>query len=282
MRIDRITEDAKAVRPRRASIDFFCSCKKVLTIIRGETDMQHFSRVITSAFASTLIFAAAHAADVSTGVELNSSYIYHGITYNDGAVIQPWLDVSKNGFGINVWANFDLDDYDGYYVKNVFSEVDFSLYYCSSVAEFDICATYAEYLYPNIDDGRGGALEGDREVLFSFDRALFAGLRTQAKFHINVDGRVEVYGQLLLVYDYKITDKVSAAVSAKGAWVGDDMTITGEEGLHDYDVSFSMTWALNENMSLGANVHSIGSLDEDVLPDQDVDLYGGVSLTATL
>ena len=246
--------------------------------------MAQYTKFLTVVAAgSVLIVTSAHAADVSTGVEVNSSYVYHGITYNDGAVIQPWLDVSKNGFGVNVWANFDLDDYGGTLNKNEFSEVDLSVYYCSSLSGFDWCATYAEYLYPNVDNADGtGALGGDREVIFSVDRKLFAGLRTQAKLQYNVDGINDLYARLLLAYDHQINEALSATVSASGAYAGDDMTLTGEGGLHDYDISFSLSWAVSEDISLGANIHSVGSLDEDVLPDQDTDIYGGLSLTATL
>lgn len=245
--------------------------------------MAQYTKFLTVVVGSALIGTSVHAADVSTGVDVNSSYVYHGITYNDGAVLQPWLDVSKNGFGVNVWINFDLGDYGGSLEKNEFSEVDISFYYCSSLAGFDWCATYAEYLYPHVSNAEGtGALRGDREVLFSVDRHLFAGFRMQAKLHYDVDEYNDYYAQLLLAYDHKVNESLSATVSAGGACAGDDMTLTGEGGLHDYDISFSLSWAVREDISLGANIHSVGSLDEDVLPDQDTDIYGGVSLTVTL
>lgn len=245
--------------------------------------MTHYTKLLTAVAGSTLIVTSAQAANVSTGVDIKSSKVYHGITYNDGVVIQPWVDVNKNGFGVNVWASFDIDDYDGYLEKNKFSEVDLSVYYCSSLVGFAWCATYAEYLFPHVANAEGSdAQDGVREVLFSIDRNLFAGLRSQAKFHYDVDGINDLYARLLLAYDYKINEALSATVSASGAYAGDDMALTGEGGLHDYDISFSVNWTLNENISIGANIHSVGSLDEDVLPDQDTDIYGGLFLTATL
>ena len=270
-------------QPSNLIITLIFHLNKRCNLIKGNWDMTSFIKCLAAVFASTLITTSAHAVEVSTGIDINSSYSYHGITYNDGAVIQPWLDVSKNGFGVNVWGNFDLDDYGGSLEKNEFSEVDLSVYYCSSMAEFDWCVTYAEYLYPHVANAEGdGALRGDREVVFSLDRDLFAGFRIQTKFHYNVDEINDLYARLLLTYDHKINKVLNATVSASGAYAGDDMTLTGEGGLHDYDISFSMTWAFRENMSIGANIHSIGSLDEDVLPDQDIDFYGGLSFTASL
>uniref|UniRef100_UPI0040565732 TorF family putative porin n=1 Tax=Candidatus Electrothrix sp. TaxID=2170559 RepID=UPI0040565732 len=247
--------------------------------------MTNFIKFLTAVFASNLLAISAHAADaeVSTSVDLNSAYCYHGITYNDGVVIQPGLDISKNGFGINVWTNFDLGDYDGTLAKNEFSEVDLSAYYCSSVAGFDWCLTYAEYLFPHVANAEGnGALEGTREVIFALDRDLFAGFRAQTKLQYDVDEINDLYARLLLAYDHKINEVLSATVTASGAYAGDDVALTGKGGLHDYDISFSMTWKFSEDISLGGNVHSIGSLDEDVLPDQEVNFYGGFSLTASL
>ena len=55
----------------------------------------------------------AMAADASFGADINSAYVWRGITFNDGAVIQPSLDVTTGGFGFNVWGNIDIDDDNG-------------------------------------------------------------------------------------------------------------------------------------------------------------------------
>ncbi|HMA84159.1 MAG TPA: hypothetical protein VKN73_00520, partial [Desulfosalsimonadaceae bacterium] len=47
-----------------------------------------------------------------------SAYVWRGITFNDGLVVQPYVDVAAgNGFAINVWGNYDIDDYDNTLLK---------------------------------------------------------------------------------------------------------------------------------------------------------------------
>jgi hypothetical protein len=40
----------------------------------------------------------------------------------------------------------------------------------------------------------------------------------------------------------------------------------------------SASYAATEALSIGATLGYVDSLDEDVLPDQDVDFYGGINL----
>ena len=104
-----------------------------------------------SIFALLILFAAAPAwaADVTAGLDLNSAYVWRGITFNDGLVAQPSVDVAYKGFGFNVWGNFDLDDYKGTIANpNNFSEVDLTLSYGMTVQKLDIGVGLIEYLFP--------------------------------------------------------------------------------------------------------------------------------------
>ena len=48
------------------------------------------------------------------GVDVNSAYVWRGVTRNDGPAVQPWVDLEvAEGFRVHVWGNLDLDDYDG-------------------------------------------------------------------------------------------------------------------------------------------------------------------------
>ena len=64
------------------------------------------------------------AASATAAVDINSAYVWRGITFNDGLVIQPSIDVAAdNGLGINVWGNYDIDDYDNTLDDKEFSEI---------------------------------------------------------------------------------------------------------------------------------------------------------------
>ena len=60
-------------------------------------------------FCIGLASTPAMAADATAAVDMASAYVWRGQTFNDGAVIQPSLDVAaENGLGINVWANYEV------------------------------------------------------------------------------------------------------------------------------------------------------------------------------
>ena len=103
----------------------------------------------------------ASAADATAGADVVSAYVWRGITFNDGLVVQPYVDVAAgNGFAINVWGNYDIDDYDNTLDENEFSEVDLTLSYALPIEPVDITIGHIEYLFPT-----GGS--GTSEVFLS-------------------------------------------------------------------------------------------------------------------
>ena len=71
-------------------------------------------KMITLATALILLFGMAAtpvlAADATAAIDVNSAYVWRGLTFNDGVVIQPSIDVAaKNGLGINVWDNYNIN-----------------------------------------------------------------------------------------------------------------------------------------------------------------------------
>ena len=85
-----------------------------------------FINIVTIAFISLFLYTQftteALAAEANISVDVPSGYVWRGMTFNEGAVIQPSVDAcTAFGFGVNVWGNFDLDDYDGAYEKCEFS-----------------------------------------------------------------------------------------------------------------------------------------------------------------
>ena len=50
---------------------------------------------------------------VSMSADLASAYVFRGSTFNDGAVLQPGIEIGGLPVTVGLWANFDLADYDG-------------------------------------------------------------------------------------------------------------------------------------------------------------------------
>jgi len=139
--------------------------------------MKRNNALILMVLAGMLVASGtAFAADATTAVDINSAYVWRGMTFNDGLVVQPSVNVVSGGFGLNVWGNLDVDDYDDTLKSGEFSEVDLTLSYTHQAGPVAITAGYIEYMFPTIktttikeseevtrEAFEGGAL-GTREV----------------------------------------------------------------------------------------------------------------------
>jgi hypothetical protein len=240
------------------------------------------------AVVATMVLASSTAwgADATASLDINSAYVWRGITFNDGLVAQPGMDVSKGGFAFNVWGNFDLSDYNDTVDKNNFSEVDLTLSYSMDIKELQISIGIIEYLFP-----AGGA--GTRELFGSLGIPIFGGLSAGLNFYYDVDEVHSYYTDLTLTYALELMDGLDLAVGAKAGYAGKDFAQFYSDaatagGFYDYGFFVSATYALSHALSVGVNAGYTNTLDEDVLPKADIangiyghdtEFFAGISLT---
>lgn len=221
--------------------------------------------------------AMASDVEVSTGVDLNSAYVWRGMTFNDGLVAQPSLDVTKGGFGVNVWGNFDIDDYDGALESSEFSEIDLTLSYGFSLGGLDAGIGYIEYLFP-----AGG--EGTREVYLSLSKGITDSFSAGLDIYYDIDEVDDYYAVLNLVYSLGISENTSLDVGASAAYAGDEYCGDGDAGLYDYTLSLSLGHTINDHWSISCGITYVDALDDEKLAEVsdggllDVNTYGGISI----
>lgn len=233
-------------------------------------------RAIYIAIALILIAAApAWSADATATLDLNSAYVWRGITFNDGLVAQPGIDVTMGGFGVNVWGNFDIDDYNETLDADNFSEIDLTLSYGFSISKLDIGVGLIEYLFP-----AGGP--GTREVYVSLGMPIFAGLSAGLDTYYDVDETHGLYSSLGVSYAFDLTDAFSLEAGASVAYATEEFTLGQDGGFHDYSFSVSAGYAITQALSISANLTYVGNFDEDILPEGpyglDTTTYGGVGI----
>lgn len=236
-------------------------------------------RIVSIVACVVLAAGSAFAADAELAVDILQGYVWRGMTFNDGVVVQPSVDVSlPAGLGLNVWANFDIGDYDDGLESGEFSEVDLCLYYSKECGPVEVGAGYIEYLYPFTSTNVGGWV-GTRELYVTVGGAMVGGLSAALEVYYDIDEVDNYYANLGLSYCQEM-DKLSLEVGGAIGYVGEGAN--GESGMNDYNLSLSTSYQATEAVSVGATIAYTGSMDEDILPEQDVNVYGGLNVAMSL
>ena len=228
------------------------------------------------------------AADATAAIDINSAYVWRGLTFNDGAVVQPSIDVAaENGLGINVWGNYDISDYDDTLDEDEFSEVDLTISYGFSVGKLDIGAGVIEYLFPATDaagtgNGIGSNYTATTELYISLGMPIVGGLSASLDIYYDIDLYDDfTYAAFGLSYAYDFNDKLSLEAGASAGYAGEDFAVANggtDGGLYDYRLSLSLGYSINDAWSVTASINYTDTLDEDHLPEQDTDTFGGISV----
>lgn len=241
--------------------------------------MSH-SRLTTILIGGALTLSVAHAeaATIASGVDINSAYAWRGIAFNNGPVLQPWLDVggitvAKDvSLGANVWTNVDLDDYDGALKGGEISEADFTL---TLTLPKGFKAGYVEYTFP------AGA-SGSRELFAGWSWSKSVSLALNAYY--DVDENEDFFATVAVGKGVKLGEKVSLNLDALAGFAGKKFAETyggTNGGLYNYAISGNISYAAGERAIVSATVGYAGGFDENTLPEQDVRLHAGIGMTLT-
>jgi len=224
------------------------------------------------------------AATATAALDVNSAYVWRGLTFNNGLVLQPSMDVSHNGFAFNVWGNYDVDDYDGALNDNRFSEVDLTGSYAFKLGKVDASVGIIHYLFPEASDD---ADSSTTELFAGLSYDLGAGFALSTKVYYDFDAVEDFYVTAGLGYSYSINDKTTLGLSGLISYAGEDFTnyYAGgtDSGFFNYTLTASMKYMVTDAFGIGANINYTDSMDDNTLPDEAVDttVFGGISLTYT-
>ena len=200
------------------------------------------------------------AADAGVSLDLASAYVFRGVTFNDGLVLQPGLEVVSGDFTVGVWGNMDLDDMDDTLEDSEFSEIDIYGTYALPVDALDTSIGYTEYAYPN-----GGV--ADREVSLSIGKDCL--LSPSLGIYYGCDGAIEdsFYAELGLSHELKPCQDVLIELGATVGYLSSD---EGKAGFSHFTTTVGVSCGI-----LKASLTYVGQISEDVLGDaHDVELYG--------
>lgn len=222
---------------------------------------------------------------VEVSAEFHSAYIWRGLTFNDGPVIQPAVDISGIEIGgipigVNIWSNLNVDDFDGAVRENQFSEVDITL---SAELGAGFTALFIEYIYAagaSADPSTG--VPGTREIALSWSREMVFTPTFTLYYDIEeVDG---AFLQFSLAREFALSPKTSVGVQADvGLASGAFARYNGGEcgGLYQVQALAKLTYQATDRLSLYASAAYTDGFTHRSLPRQPTDFYGGFGIAFT-
>ena len=220
--------------------------------------------------------------DAVVGVDLVHGYVWRGITFNEGAVVQPSVDVGlPAGIALNVWGNFDIDDNKGTVAKNEFSEIDLTLSKGVTLGPVELTTSYIEYLFPHQGD-TNSAVAGTREVSLSASIGIPGGISMGLTGYYDFDEVEDGYAELSVGFSTTLPSDLLLAFSGALGYAGTDMSAGTESGLHDVRLSLALSSEITDATTIKGFVSYTDGLDDDVLPEQPVDIYGGIGISTKL
>jgi uncharacterized protein (TIGR02001 family) len=212
----------------------------------------------------------AEGASGSSRLDAAYGYLYRGETYNDGLVLQPSCDLSLEDLSVGVWANYDVDDYDGMVDENEFSEIDLYGAYALplDLDPVSVSVGYLAYIYPL------NSTDADHEVSLTVE--LDAVLSPSIAMNYGIDGGIKesLYIELGASQSVYRNDCLELEVAAALGYVKPDV---GESGFSHLDIGLSASAGI-----FSAGINYVAQIDEDVLPDlkdggaYDAEVYGVV------
>jgi hypothetical protein len=142
----------------------------------------------------------------SAEMDLNSRYVWRGLAYSSGAVLQPSLNTSLADLKVSLWDNYDLN------ASNPFNELDLYLTYPRQINGLTIEPTLQFYTYPN----NGAVNTGELALKLAYPLWMFSAYTTQV-----VD--VQLYGgacysDLGLSYSTEVRPEIPLVASIYTGW----------------------------------------------------------------
>ena len=192
-------------------------------------------------------------AGVDLSLDVASSYVFRGTTFNDGLAFQPGVEVTGLPITIGVWGNLDGGDYDNSLDSGQFSEIDLYASYALPVEFVGLSVGYTEYTYPS----GGGAADRELNLSVEYEKGVTLGL----SLNLGVDGGIDqsFYGEASVGYETDLADGVTLELGAAIAYLHPD---AGEDGFSHVTASAGLGWGM-----FGIGVTYVGQIDDAVLPD---------------
>lgn len=194
-------------------------------------------------------------------VDFNRSYIWRGVRWNEGFLVQPSAWVSSYGFCFTAWANVVADDKDPL-VETGLNEIDLILEYGIAVGAVELTPSFTYYHYPEDDSFNSGEL--------AINAALPVG-----PISLVTDQIVDVmeysgayFGDLGIEYEREINSGLSVSSYAYLRWASSKFNESyvglSKNALNYVDLGISFPYYVTEEFYCAPHAEINFTLDDEI------------------
>jgi len=209
----------------------------------------------------------------NTDLPVLSAYVWRGQILNDEAVFQPALNLTKGGFGLNVWGNFNLTD--SVTEDPDFSEIDLTLSYGGKAGSVGYGVGIIEYLFPNstlaTDDG-GIGYPGTRELYASISLPDLPVIPSLTVYR-DIDEADGTYASLALGYSKSLADSLtlglSTSIGVADAEYNSFYFGVDDAAVNDANVGATLSYTVREHLTVTPGVQYTWLPDGDIKDGAD-------------
>lgn len=181
-----------------------------------------------------------------------SKYVWRGLIYNTGLIIQPGVTASYNNFNAQVWGSYTVNDLDDYIKRH---EIDFIFWYDYEMEDFTISPSFSYYRYPGQEDSPPTA-ETNLEMSYPvFSTVLY----TNICFDI-LEYRGSICGDFGLEMSLIENEELNLSVNISAGWANKKFSETymdvseDQEIFHYINCSMGMDYYLSEKIYIRPNL----------------------------
>lgn len=208
--------------------------------------------------------------EVTAEAALLSSYVWRGQVYNNDAVLQPQITISKSDFSFNIWGNYNLAGADRAGISSDFSEIDLSVAYDLPVNISDMAVSVGaiHYTFPANASfgvpGVGANAQATTELFVSGTINTWADLVVPVIPSVTIYGDIDEATGIYALFDVNVPYEVSDYLSVNGgisAGYGSNTyndyyfgALAQDAGWNDCNIYAGAEYEVADNVTVSANL----------------------------